>query len=84
MQHLPDPSERERRLHELFVRTLDLPPGTDCAAMEYRTETRWDSVAHLQLIVELEAEFGLTISDDDVLKMTTYKNILDVLERLGA
>jgi acyl carrier protein len=75
---------RDRRLQDIFVRTFELPAGTDCTDLEYRRETRWDSVAHLQLITEVEQEFGVTIENDDVLLMTSYRNILDVLQRLGA
>jgi acyl carrier protein len=74
----------DQRLRDIFLRTLDLPPGTDCTELEYRREERWDSVAHLQLIVELEEEFGVTIDNDDVLLMTSYRNIRDVLQRLSA
>lgn len=74
----------DRRLHAVFWRTLDLPAGTDCLQLEYRHEARWDSVAHLQLIVELEQEFGVSIGNEDVLLMTSYPAIRDVLQRLGA
>ena len=59
-----------------------MPAGTPCEAFEYRREPRWDSVAHLQLILELEQEFQVNIGNDDVLLMTSYHSILDVLRRL--
>ncbi len=81
---MTDPATPEARLDRVFARTLDLPAGTDYRTLEYRRETRWDSVAHLQLIVELEQEFGVTIGNEDVLRMTSYRDILDVLRRLSA
>ena len=74
---------REQRLQHVFGRTMDLRE-VDWETLEFRHEARWDSVAHLQLIVELEQEFQITIGNDEVLQMTSYRNILDVLRRLGA
>lgn len=77
----PDPTEN--RLRDVICRTLDLPPGTDCGALEFRSEPRWDSVTHLQLVLELEQEFGVTIDNEDVLGMTSFGSVLDVLRRQG-
>ena len=74
----------EQRLRDVFQRALDLPPGTDYDALEYRRESRWDSVGHLQLIIELEQEFQLTIGNDDVLHLTSFQDILEVLRHRGA
>ena len=71
------------RLRDVICRTLELPPGTDCRALEFRAEPRWDSVMHLQLVLELEQEFGVTIDNEDVLGMTSFDSVLDVLRRQG-
>ena len=71
------------RLRDVICRTLELPPGTDCSALEFRTEPRWDSVMHLQLVLELEQEFDVTIDNEDVLGMTSFGSVLDVLRRQG-
>ena len=71
----------KERLREVFARALDLPAGTDCDGMEYQNEPRWDSVAHLNLIVELERVFDIVVSNDDVLKMTSFARILETLQR---
>jgi acyl carrier protein len=71
----------EQRLRDVFQRTLALAPGTNIDKLEYRRESRWDSVAHLQLIVELEQEFQITIGNEDVLHMTSFANILRILQR---
>lgn len=74
----------KQRLREAFHRALDLSPDTTCDDLEYSREPRWDSVGHLQLILEIEREFGVTIGNDEVLQLTSFQNILAMLDRLGA
>lgn len=78
------PDAMQQRLHRVVRRTLGLRPETDCEALEFRQVPQWDSLAHLQLILELEREFAVTIENDDVLHMTSVRNMLAVLRRLGA
>ena len=40
----------------------------------------WDSIGHLKMIGELENKFEITISPDDIVRMSTYDDILKVLE----
>lgn len=39
----------------------------------------WDSLKQLTIILALEEEFGISISDGDVSTMTSYQGIRDVL-----
>lgn len=44
----------------------------------------WDSIRHLNLILALEEEFGITIPDEEVGNLVNYKLIeLTVNEQLG-
>ena len=77
------PESTQERLRRVIVRSLGLTPEAVPDDLEFRTEPRWDSVAHLQLILDLEEEFGVTIANDDVLQMTSVRSVMDVLRRLG-
>jgi len=72
------------KLRAVFRSALDLPSDVDCEAVQFRKEPRWDSVAHLQLITELERDFRITIGNDDVLHLTSFDNVLRLLLRLTA
>lgn len=74
---------RQQRLRQVVRRALSLPPGADCDTLEFRQAPQWDSLAHLQLVLELEREFAVTIENDDVLRITSFRSVLDVLDRLG-
>lgn len=40
----------------------------------------WHSMEHFSLVVELEEAFSIRIEQEDILRMTSYKGILQVLE----
>ena len=45
-------------------------------------EDPWDSMKHVQLILELEASFGISIELGDVLKIKTFKDAVDLVINL--
>ena len=47
------------------------------------TLEEWDSAAHITLILELESEFGVTVSTDEAIEMTSVLDIKRVLISKG-
>ncbi len=45
---------------------------------------RWDSLRHMQLILAIEDEFGVTFSDDDIPNLLTLRAIEDTVGQLAA
>lgn len=44
---------------------------------------QWDSLQHMNLIFAIEEEFGVSLTDDDVLKIKDFKSIIDILENFN-
>ena len=45
----------------------------------------WDSLSHMNLVSELEKEFGLSMEIDDISEMDSVKKVIEVVEKkLGA
>ena len=42
----------------------------------------WDSLKHMNLIIALEEEFLVDLSDEDIIEMINYKSIFHKLSRL--
>lgn len=40
----------------------------------------WDSVGHMELVVGIEAAFGITVAADDVLEMSDYTAVRRILQ----
>jgi acyl carrier protein len=41
----------------------------------------WDSLGHLNLLMELEKEFNIKFSLDDIEKTRTFEDIIDLIKR---
>jgi acyl carrier protein len=65
--------------HQLLRTELLLPADADLGEIAYgRTET-WDSVAHMQLVLALEDAFGISLSPDEVVEISSYPAAVRVL-----
>lgn len=40
----------------------------------------WDSIAHIQIIFELEEHFGITFDADEIMRLTSVKEIVNCIE----
>ncbi len=50
--------------------------------LDIKTSSEWDSLAHLNLILALEEEFGLEIEPEDFPRLhSNYQGILDYLKQ---
>lgn len=49
------------------------------------TIEQWDSLRHMNLVLALEDEFGVSFSDEDITQMMNFKLLaLTIKERMGA
>lgn len=49
-----------------------------------KTTPAWDSLRHMELIVTLEMKYGVELDMDEIVMMTSYPAIVEVLKRKGA
>jgi acyl carrier protein len=54
------------RLHEIVARVLSLEANAVTDATNPHDSPRWDSVGHLNLVLEIEAEFGVRFPADRI------------------
>jgi acyl carrier protein len=70
---------------EAVIATTFGVPVTDIAATSDMTTLRqWDSVGHINLILALEQEYGVTIDEDAIVELTSVQAIKDFLARASA
>jgi acyl carrier protein len=69
-----------RRFHDVLEAVLGVDPNTLEDSDSPKTVPQWDSVTHLQLMLALEAEFGLEFSPEDMAQLTSIGLLRD---RLG-
>ena len=60
-------------LRELFD---DMTIDETCSQKTYE---KWDSMAQLNLVIELETEFGITLEPEEIGLMTSFYDIVNIL-----
>jgi acyl carrier protein len=71
------------RLHALLSDVLqrdDLPPFEECSV---DLINEWDSIAHLNLILSVEGDFGVTFSIDKVVELNSLEAFEATLIEIG-
>ena len=44
----------------------------------------WDSLKHVNLVLELENKFSVAFSEEEILDIFSVKNIVEILEKKGS
>ncbi len=74
-------AERERRLSEIFRRVFHQPGLKLTPALSARDVPGWDSLNHVTLVIEVEQEFGLRFSSDEVEALHCVGDLMALLQR---
>ncbi|MBQ8958966.1 MAG: acyl carrier protein [Bacteroidales bacterium] len=45
-----------------------------------RSCEQWDSMNHLNLVVELEMEFGVSFEPEEIVKMQSFQEVVQILK----
>ncbi|MDX2170991.1 MAG: acyl carrier protein [Deltaproteobacteria bacterium] len=68
--------DRFEQLREIMALTFDVPPESISAATTRDSLAKWDSLAHLNLMLAIEDGFGVTLTVDEMSEMTSVAAIL--------
>ena len=66
---------------EIVAAVLGVNPEALQAASGPRDFPQWDSAAHIDIVLSLEAEYGLTFSPEEMLELLSVGAIEEALER---
>jgi acyl carrier protein len=74
---------KDNPLHRLLVEFFDLPTNTRSEDISQQLLAKWDSLAMVQLITELERRFSIEFDLDEINRLRSYAEIREVLSRKG-
>jgi len=74
----------EDKVIEIISQILNIPIEQLDDDSSPDTIENWDSLRHMNLILALEEELGVTLSDDEVVEMLSVKKIVRVLSKKEA
>ena len=74
----------QTKIYQLMSNVFEIPVGEISEDSSLDSIESWDSIRHLNLILAIEEEFGITIPDEEVGNLVNYKLIeLIINEQLG-
>ena len=67
----------------LIAGTLGVPPADIGETSEMGNTKKWDSLRHVMLMTELESNFGIELTDQEMTEATSVAKIREVLTGHG-
>ncbi len=81
---MADQAAIESRVREVLGQVLDVPTASVGPGLTAESSGAWTSLNHLMLISQLESEFGVVFSNQEIKDLTSYTAIVGLLgRRLG-
>lgn len=71
------------RLRKCFRNALGVGAGERLEQLSYGAAPAWDSVTHIVLVAELETNFAVELTPEDIVAMTDYAKVREALGRHG-
>ena len=69
---------------ETISRVLNVPVNMLSEDSSSESFEQWNSLKHMNLVLTLEEEFGVTFPDEDIVEMLSVRKIVEVLVKLKA
>ena len=70
-------------MRQLLVEFFDLPPNTGVEEITQPAVSKWDSLAMVQLIAELQNCYSIEFDLEEIQALRSYQEIYDTLVRKG-
>jgi acyl carrier protein len=71
------------KLRDAFVTALGISPSTNFESLTYGQSDHWDSVAHMDLITQIEAAFEIRLATDEVVRMSSFLKAKEIVAYKG-
>jgi len=66
-------------LEQVVAGVLNIPVGSVSDDLEFNGVAEWDSLNHVNLMLELEQVYGVSIGDDEMVDLTSVRAIRQFL-----
>lgn len=78
---MTDREEVSGRVREIMAQVLDLSPEAIDRNVSTTTSSSWTSLNHLMLVSQLESEFGVVFSNQEIKGLSSFPAIIEILGR---
>jgi len=77
---MTDNNQIQQRVEATLARVLQVSPG-EIPSVGMGLHPRWDSMGHMELIMQIEKEFGLRFPTYEIAELVNPAAIVDAVER---
>ena len=70
----------EEQIKELLVDILNIDPNSIDESTSMDNTASWDSMNHLNICLSIEQEFGITLEIFEIESMTSFYDVVQVVE----
>ena len=70
-------------LREIVASILDVSPGEIQTGSSPRDFPQWDSAAHIDIVLSVEAEYGVSFTPEEMLEALSVGALEDLLRKKG-
>ena len=74
----------EKQILDLFCDVFSAPTDVDTVELIYNEYPGWDSVGHMTLVAALEDKFDCMLEMDDILDMSSYAKVCEIMSHVIA
>lgn len=74
----------EQQIFEVFRDVFSAPADFDTVELIYNDYPGWDSVGHMTLVAALEEKFDCMLEMDDILDMSSYAKVCEIMSSVIA
>lgn len=67
------------KYNNIFKKVFSVEEGQLNEEFSILNVEKWDSVAHMELITQIEDTFGIMLETDDIIGLSSYTNGLELL-----
>ena len=71
----------KEQIKKIMTKVFEIESSLVNDEISQKNTGQWDSLNHLNLIVEIEEEFGVSFSPEQIGSMTSLKIILDEIKK---
>ena len=74
---MKDLSDVDKKLKNIFINIFQMENKDIDYNSSMKNIEKWDSLNHIGLINEIEEKFNLQFNEEDIVKMTNFKTIIN-------
>ena len=69
----------EQKLKKIMADVFEISPDKIDEATIMESIEQWDSLKHMELIMAIEEKFGIVFETEEILEITSFTGIKDIL-----